>query len=296
MDGPLVERRRTLTGAHTTEPHRHNVDCLSADLQALGLRPDHDVLVHCAMSQIGWIQGGASALVRAIHRVAGSNSTVVVPTQTTINSPTSRAFRNATSGMSQEQVAVFTRQLSGFALDSPALGMGRLAEYMLNHEHVVRSSHPLVSFAAIGPRAEEFMAVHDLESHLGERSPVSALYEADASILMLGVGYEVCSALHLAEYRLPRPPMREYSCFVVDRGQRVLRRFSAINLDDSDFAELGDDFDVQTGVQRGLVGNASSRTMRVRHAVDFAVGWLTENRPAVLPLSDHRTFGGGSTP
>jgi aminoglycoside 3-N-acetyltransferase len=32
------------------------------------------------------------------------------------------------------------------------------------------------------------------------------LYAADGQILLLGLGYEACTALHLAEYRLPVPP------------------------------------------------------------------------------------------
>ena len=53
------------------------------------------------------------------------------------------------------------------------------------------------------------MADHRLESHLGEYSPLAKLYRMEASVLLLGVGYQVCSAFHLAEYRyVESPPTR----------------------------------------------------------------------------------------
>ncbi len=128
------------------------------------------------------------------------------------------------------------------------------------------------------------MAVHDLESHLGNESPLAALYATDAWVLLLGVGYDACSALHLAEYRLDEPsPTRPYSCYVVDSGQRVLRQFMAIDLDDSDFSLLGMDFEASHPVARAGVGDAQARAMSLRAAVDFAIGWMNQNRKAERP-------------
>lgn len=238
--------------------------------------------MHISMRRIGWIDGGAETLVAAIHKVAGHNCTIAVPTHTTINSKTSRAFRNATRGMTDEQVEQFHQQLPGFDPNSPSSEMGRFADYVLQHHDAVRSSHPLVSFAALGPRAKPLMAVHRLESHLGNESPLAALYRADASLVLLGVGYEACSALHLAEYRLDRPPpYRHYSCLVRGAGSRVLtKQFTAIELDDSDFPALGEDLEAETGIAlgKGMVGAAVSRVLPMRGTVDFAVDWMNRHR------------------
>jgi aminoglycoside 3-N-acetyltransferase len=123
------------------------------------------------------------------------------------------------------------------------------------------------------------MRVHRLESHLGEESPLGALYAADATILLLGVGFSVCTAFHLAEYRLPEPPRRAYRCFVRSGDQRRQCDFVGLDLDDGDFARLGSDFEAGTGaVRTGLVGGAPSRLLPMRRAVDFAVGWLGRHR------------------
>lgn len=36
---------------------------------------------------------------------------------------------------------------------------------------------------------------------MGEKSPLARLEECSAKVLLLGVGYQVCTFLHLAEYR-----------------------------------------------------------------------------------------------
>jgi aminoglycoside 3-N-acetyltransferase len=109
------------------------------------------------------------------------------------------------------------------------------------------------------------------------------LYAADAAILLLGVGYDACTAFHLAEYRLPRTP-QTYHCFVAEGGRRVERTFSGIVLDDSVFGPLGQAMESAAsqgrvpGPRRGRVGSAAARLVPLRAAVDFAGSWLAERR------------------
>jgi aminoglycoside 3-N-acetyltransferase len=70
---------------------------LTADLRSLGLVPGQDLLVHCSLSAIGWVDGGPATLLRAIQEVAGPGATIVVPAQTPWTSRTSEAFRAATA-------------------------------------------------------------------------------------------------------------------------------------------------------------------------------------------------------
>ena len=91
---------------------------------------------------------------------------------------------------------------------TPQHGMGRLAESVRTAGGAVRSAHPQTSFAALGRRAGELLSAHPLSSHLGEESPLGALYRAGAQVLMINVGFSVCTAFHLAEYRTGAPLRR----------------------------------------------------------------------------------------
>lgn len=257
-----------------------------ADLRSLGARRGQDLLIHCSLRRIGRIDGGAAALLAAIREVAGARATLVVPAQTAGNSFSSPAFRAAIAGLDKEQRARFVAAMPGFdAASTPSTGMGAFAEYLRTRPSACRSSHPQSSFAAIGPRARVCTGRHDLDCHLGDRSPLGWLYTVGAAILLLGVGYSVCTAFHLAEYRLPRKPScRSYRCFVSEGGKRAEREFTDIDLDDSDFALLGADLeataetDASSGLRRGLVGSAQCRLVPMRLAVDFACSWLIAHR------------------
>jgi aminoglycoside 3-N-acetyltransferase len=262
----------------------HSRARLAADLRSLGLRSGQDLLVHCSLRRIGPIDGGAATLLDAIRGVAGQAATVVVPAQTTWNSLTSRVFRGATADLDPVGRARHVAELPGFdPASTPSSGMGAFAEYVRTRPAASRSAHPQSSFAAIGPQAGDAMARHDLDSHFGERSPLRWLYDAGAAVLLLGVGYSVCTAFHLAEYRLTRrPPTRTYNCFTVSGGARMEREFTDIDLDDSDFGLIGDALDLAVNAgdapRYGHVGMAPCRLVSVRTAVDFACTWMNENR------------------
>ncbi|MEU2666723.1 AAC(3) family N-acetyltransferase [Micromonospora sp. AMSO12t] len=254
---------------------------LTADLRALGLRPGSTVLVHCALSRVGRVAGGPATLLAALRDVLGGAGTVVVPAQTAGNSTTSRAFRAATAGSGPAGVAAAEAAIVPFDPErSPAEGMGVFAEHVRRQPGACRSHHPQTSFAALGPDAARLTAVHDLDCHLGERSPLGALHAADAVVLLLGVDWSVCTAFHLAEYRLRRPPVdRAYRCYVRDAaGRRVRHDFQALDLHDTDFPLIGRALTEAGAVRRGPVGGADCRLTDLRVAVDFARGWMDEHR------------------
>lgn len=211
-------------------------------------------------------------MLAALRQAAGEQATIVVPTGTAGNSTTSSAFHRATAGMSEIARIQYLAAMPGFdPRTSPSEGMGRLAEHIRTSPGASRSSHPQTSFAALGPRAAACTAKHRLDCHLGEDSPLGWLYHSAATVLLLGVGYTVCTAFHLAEYWLDKPRRRCYQCFVSSGGRRQKREFEAVDCMDHDFGELGRDMDSQWFVRRGRVGAADCRLFPLRAAVEFAV-------------------------
>lgn len=258
---------------------------IAADLARLGLGEGRDVLVQSSLHNLGPVAGGPRAVAGAIRDVVGPAATIVVPTQTAGNSLTSPAYRAATEGMTDGQRRAYEAAMPGFDRDTTeSQDMGALAEYVRRHPRSVRSGHPQTSFAAWGPKAADFMRVHEYASHLGDGSPLAALFDADAQVLLLGVDFGVCIAFHLAEYRLRVPvAWRAYTCFVMREGRRERVVFEAPHIYDHDFAELGKEFEVRTELRPGLVGSGWSKVFRMRSAVGFAIDWMDKHRGPTQP-------------
>jgi len=253
---------------------------LVRDLAALRIPRGRGVLVHCSMRRIGMIAGGAATLLGALQDVLGPQGTVVVPVHTTDNSLTSRTFLAATADLDPAGVMRFVDRMAGFdPATTPSTGMGALAEHVRCRTDAIRSRHPLVSFAGVGRAASVWMSRHDLDSPLGERSPLAAMYADGAYVLLIGVAYNACTAFHLAEYRVTHPrPRREYRCFVRREGRRILLKYEATEMDDGDFKLLGRAFDQERYVSSGFVGRAVARAFPMRAAVDFAERWMESTR------------------
>ncbi len=254
---------------------------LARDLRELGVDHGQSVLLHASMRSLGTVDGGPAAVVAAFREALGPRGTLVVPAMTMDNSDTSREHLRRVQGMTRREQWHYRRRMPAFdPLTTPGTGMGVIAEHVRTSPGAVRSAHPQSSFAAVGGRASLFMGRHKPGCHLGEDSPLAALYEADAKICLLGVGYDACSAFHLAEYRYTaHPPRRRYGCVVKRNGRAEWRHYRDVILDDGEFGQLGADLEVMCShIGKGQVGAAAATLIPIREAVDFATTWLAEHR------------------
>jgi aminoglycoside 3-N-acetyltransferase len=261
---------------------RQTRQSLAADLRALGVAAGQVLLLHASLRSLGPVRGGAAAVVAAMQDVIGYEGTLAVCAGTAGNSDTSRLYLARTAGMTAEQITRYKAAMPPFdPASTPSDGMGRIAEHVRTMPGAVRSAHPQSSFAAIGPMADKLMNPHPVHCHLGDSSPLARLYETDARILLLGVGYQACSALHLAEYRYTaNPPMRSYRCVIAVAGQAVWHEYTDVALDDRHLGELGADFDRAGIAARGRIGQADCRLAPLVPTVDFATEWLRRHRLA----------------
>ena len=146
---------------------------LAEELTTLGVHHGDNLLVHSSLRSLGWVPGGALAVVQALLDAVGDTGTLVVPTQTGENSDP--------SGWSRPPVPpdwwpIIRAESPGFDPErSPAQHMGAIPEQVRTWPGARRSSHPQTSFAALGPSAADVVAVHDLDSQCGERSPLCVL-------------------------------------------------------------------------------------------------------------------------
>lgn len=256
-------------------PFPHTRESLAADLRQLGLSPGMTVIVHTALSQLGWVCGGPIAVIQALMDVLTEEGTLVMPAHSGENSDPAQW---ANPPVPPEWIPIIRANMPAYEPAwTPTRGIGRLPELFRTLPGVLRSSHPQVSFAAWGKNASVITEDHGLQYSLGEDSPLARIYDLEGSVLLLGVGYGSNTSMHLSEYRAGLAPMiRQGSSVYVD-GEARWVEFSDIDFDDEPFAAIGADYEEQGGaIAIGRVGNAECRLMPQRPIVDFAARWIAE--------------------
>jgi aminoglycoside 3-N-acetyltransferase len=261
---------------------------LVRDLRGLGVEPGQVLLVHASLKSLGWVFGGAPAVVSALRTAVGPDGHVVVPTGTEDNSRTSRVHRARIATMTPEDADKYEREMPAFNRDTTPSGMGAISEALRTAEGAARSAHPQSSFAAIGPRADYLMADHPLDCHLGVDSPLGRLFAEHARVLMIDVGYWAFTGFHLAEYLYSAdPPRRKYACVLPTAdGGRCWEYYEDVELDDQEFEVIGESLEESLAgtadeletIKRGKVGAARCRLVPLRPAVEFAKEWMVKHR------------------
>lgn len=246
-------------------------DSLAAQLREAGLKPGATVLVHTSLRALGWIAGGPVALIQALLDCVGDAGLVAMPAHSSdLTDPAqwqAPPVPAAWLGTLYEHMPAYDPAIT------PTRGMGAVAELFRRWPGAVRSLHPTCSFAAVGAGAEAITAGHALEDPLGETSPLAKLLRADAEILLLGVGFDACTMLHLAEQRAwPDRPRHPEASPIMENGQRVWRRYDQPALLDSDhFLPVGQSLMDAGLAQRFPLGAGHGLRIPARVAVEHAL-------------------------
>ncbi len=257
------------------------VDSLQADFAGLGVESGMVLLVHSSLSAMGWVNGGTVAVIIALQNILGCTGTLVMPSHSTGLSDPGQ-WENPLVPRSWWHIIRET--MPAYRPDlTPTRSMGIVAETFRKQNGVLRSAHPRLSFCAFGARAKEITDNHFLAFGMGEGSPLARIYDLDRHVLLLGVGHDRNSFLHLAEYRATCPTKRivREGAPICTSGARTWATFENIDLDASDFEHIGDDFvNFEAGnvIHHGRVGLADCQLMPQREIVDFAVDWIEMQR------------------
>lgn len=262
------------------------VASLTTDLRALGLSSGDVVLVHSSLSALGWVVGGPVAVVHALTEAITERGTIVMPTHSSQNSEPSHWENPA---VPRSWHATIREHAPAFDPDiTPTRGMGAIPEAFRTLAGARRSAHPTDSFTAWGAERDAVVAEHPLDFPLGEGGPLGRVYELQGRVLLLGVGHDRNTSLHLAEHQWGQAATYQQGGAVLGEHGREWATWHDFELDTRDFGRCGAEFDERPGsTVVGTVGGTMARLLDQPMLVDFAADWFARHRPANQKESGH---------
>lgn len=227
-----------------------SVDEVTEQLRALGVEPGGVLLVHTSFRAVRPVEGGPPGLIEALRAALGPDGTLAMPSWTeSADEPFAPAATPASSDL------------------------GVVADTFWRLPGVVRSSHPF-AFAAVGPQAARITAGPLPTPPHAPESPVGRVHELNGQVLLLGVGHDANTTLHLAEL-LADVPYRVTRHITDLRDGRPVRVEYGENDHCCELFALADEWLRERGLQsEGRVGHAHARLIRAREIVNVALEHL----------------------
>lgn len=256
---------------------------LIRDLKQIGLGKGMTVIVHTALSSIGWVCGGSVAVIEALQDVLTPSGTLVMPAH---SADVSDPADWGNPPVPQAWFPAIYREMPPFdPARTPTLGMGRIAETFRSFPGVCRSNHPIYSFAAWGAGRDEIVSEHHLDNGLGIDSPLGKIYRRDGFVLLIGVGYDNNTSMHLGECLSGRlKAMKRRSPVLID-GERRWASYRDWDYHEERFPEIGRAFEAGSPepvkLSFGKIGQSQSVLMAQRAIVDFTADWVKKQYPHV---------------
>jgi aminoglycoside 3-N-acetyltransferase len=230
---------------------------LIAQILELGVTPGAVLLVHTSFSKVGPLEGGPQGLIAALQAALGPDGTLVMPS------------------MSDDDDHPFDPRTT------PCLGMGVVADTFWRTPNVLRSDSPH-AFAAVGPEAARITANHPLDVPHGLNSPVGRVYELDGQILLLGIGHDANTTIHLAEALAGVRYRRPKSVTIIQAGQPTRYCYNEIDHCCDNFNLVDQWLDAEGGQRRGRVGHGEARLAASRSIVATVSARLRANETLFL--------------
>lgn len=243
---------------------------LASQLETLGVRRGGILMVHASFSAVGRLRGGPDALIAAIEEILGPEGTLCMPSH-------SYAHEDPAVFVVPPPPEELASKLRALVLPyepsvSPTTGMGVVAECFRQQPGTIRSGCPF-AVAARGPMAAYIAGGQQLFDQQGVESPVGRLYELGASALLIGVGLNRHTCMHVAE-AIAATPWRLRCRTRTPAGWVAYE--ARLNCGNS-FGRIEPQLRAAGVVREGPVGRADAMLIPVRDSVDLAAAALRAN-------------------
>lgn len=244
-------------------------------LQNIGIQRGMLLMVDACSENMGYISGGIQTFIEALMDSVGYEGTIVMPCFTPKN--IDPACSGATK-ISRENWDIVRDHSLPFhkKLNAPDTSDVMIHQFLRN-EGVLRSYHPIYSFAAWGKYAKIICDKHPLHFGLSKESPLGKLSELNGFVLLAGCGYEDCTMFQLARYSGEQLPIKILSSPIEHNNQVLWKDMLDLELDNSGFEVIGEVMEERKIVKNMYINSARCRFFSAREAVNIATAYFHIN-------------------
>jgi aminoglycoside 3-N-acetyltransferase len=165
-----------------------NVAMISDALKRLGINKNELLLVHSSNSGLGYINGGANAIINGIKKAVGAGGTFLMPTFTR---PYLGFEGRLNKGMNY-------RPYDPSSIDQVCTG--QVPRTLLKRHKVLRSAHVTHSWAGLGKLAAACLNEHQLlDPPAAANSPMGKALSMNAKLLYFGCDINASTFIHFLE-------------------------------------------------------------------------------------------------
>jgi aminoglycoside N3'-acetyltransferase len=226
---------------------------VAGQLRALGVREGGVLIVHTSFRAVRPVEGGPLGLIAALRDALGPEGTLVLP-----------------SGTGDDDTPFDP-------LTTPARDdLGILPELFWRQPGVLRGNH-FDAYAAAGPRAAEIVFAPLKLPPSSPGSAISVIHQLDGQVLLLGVGHDNNTLLHLAEIMGGAPYRVPHHYTVLQDGRPVRIDYGENDHCCQGFALMDPPLRAAGLQSEGPAGYAHARLVRARDLVRLAVERLADD-------------------
>jgi len=257
----------------------------------LGISDGETLLVHSALSGLGYLPGGAKTAINALRTAVGENGTILAPAFT-------RPYIAFEGTLNKNyNYRPYDKRKDGEFRDKN-IYTGALPKAMLKEPDMARSNHSTHEWVAIGANATKLTSGHGfLDAPTGVTSPLKKALDADGSVLFLGCGINSNTFIHYVETLVNAPYLQSaLVSYIDDDGAKKVDIIKQHLPGHRSFYSAFDGEFYKEAIKRGLhiyehpFGMATLYRIKLREIYDIAMSMFRENPLATLCSDPNCTY------
>jgi aminoglycoside 3-N-acetyltransferase len=240
-----------------------NIEDIKFSLELMGIAKGDVVIVHSSLSSMGYVTGGADAVIDALLETVGDEGTIVMST--------------------------LTGWFKHFDVDSSPSAVGKISEVFRKRKNAYRSLHPVHSVAAIGKRAQYITEDHNnCETGCGPGTPYYKIKELNGKIMLLGVDLDRNTIMHCLEEEINALYLKTLDILAptyIDNYKQKKFTLKKFPPGHRDFIRMTPELRKKDALIEGKIGNAIVKVIEMEKL--FSVGLeLLNNNPLFFICSN----------